>query len=37
MYYHLWGRLAALLQRGNATILTNQVPALPGALIDRLQ
>ena len=31
---HLWGRLAVLLQRGNAAILANRVPALPDALID---
>ena len=31
---HLWGRLGILLQRGNAAILANRVPALPGAIID---
>ena len=31
---HLWGRLAVLLQRGNAAILANRVPALPDALVD---
>ena len=31
---HLWGRLAVLLQRGNAAILANRVPALPDAQID---
>ena len=31
---HLWGRLGVLLQRGNAAILANRVPALPGAIID---
>ena len=31
---HLWGRLGILLQRGNAAILGNRVPALPGAYID---
>ena len=31
---HLWGRLGILLQRGNAAILGNCVPALPGAQID---
>ena len=31
---HLWGRLGILLQRGNAAILANRVPALPGAVID---
>ena len=31
---HLWGRLGILLQRGNAAILGNRVPALPGAQID---
>ena len=33
---HLWGRLGVLLQRGNAAILANRVPALPGAIIDGL-
>ena len=33
---HLWGRLGVLLQRGNAAILANCVPALPGAIIDGL-
>ena len=31
---HLWGRLGILLQRGNAAILGNQVPALPDPQID---
>ena len=31
---HLWGRLGVLLQRGNADILANRVPALPRAIID---
>ena len=31
---HLWGRLGVLLQRGNAAILANRVPALPAAAID---
>ena len=31
---HLWGRLGVLLQRGNAAILANRVPALPRAFID---
>ena len=31
---HLWSRLGILLQRGNAAILGNRVPALPGAHID---
>ena len=31
---HLWGRLGVLLQRGNAAILGNRVPALPAAHID---
>ena len=26
---HLWGRLGILLQRGNAAILGNRIPALP--------
>ena len=31
---HLWGRLGILLQRGNAAILRNGVPALPHPNID---
>ena len=31
---HLWGRLGILLQRGNAAILGNRVPALPDPNID---
>ena len=31
---HLWGRLGILLQRGNAAIIGNRVPALPDAHID---
>ena len=31
---HLWSRMGILLQRGNAAILSNWVPALPGAHID---
>ena len=31
---HLWGRLGVLLQRGNAAILGNRVPAFPEAVID---
>ena len=31
---HLLGRLGILLQRGNAAILGNRVPALPDAHID---
>ena len=31
---HLLGRLGVLLQRGNAAILGNRMPAFPGALID---
>ena len=31
---YLWGRLAVLLQRGNAAILANRVPAQPDASID---
>ena len=31
---HLWGRLAVLIQRGNAAILGNRVPSLPDPLID---
>ena len=33
---HLWGRLGVLLQRGNAAILGNRVPAFPGAIVDGL-
>ena len=29
---HLWGRLGVLLQRGNAALLGNRVPALPGPI-----
>ena len=31
---HLWGRLGILLQRGNAAILGNRVPAFPPPHID---
>ena len=31
---HLWGRLGVLLQRGNAALLGNRVPAPPDAAID---
>ena len=31
---HLWSRLGILLQRGNAAILGNRVPSLPGPQID---
>ena len=31
---HLWGRLGILLQRGNAALLQNRVPAFPGPAID---
>ena len=31
---HLWGRLGVLLQRGNAAILGNRVPAFPEAVVD---
>ena len=31
---HLWRRLGILLQRGNAAILGNRVPALPRAYVD---
>ena len=31
---HLWGRLGVLLQRGNAALLGNRVPALPEARVD---
>ena len=33
---HLWSRLGILLQRGNAAILGNRVPALPGAHVDEI-
>ena len=31
---HIWSRMGILLQRGNAAILGNRIPALPGALSD---
>ena len=31
---HLWSRMGILLQRGNAAILGNRVPAQPGAYVD---
>ena len=31
---HLWGRLGVLLQRGNAALLGNRIPALPEAWVD---
>ena len=31
---HLWSGMGILLQQGNAAILGNRVPALPGAHID---
>ena len=31
---HLWGRLGVLLQRGNAALLGNRVPAAPEPTID---
>ena len=31
---HLWGKLGMLLQRGNAAILANRVPAFPDPAID---
>ena len=31
---HLWGRLAVLLQRGNAAILGNRVPTHPAPQVD---
>ena len=31
---HLWGKLAILLQRGNAAILANRVPEFPAPAID---
>ena len=33
---HLWQRLGVLLQRGNAAMLGNRVPALPDARVDGL-
>ena len=34
---HLWGRLGVLLQRGNAALLGNRVPAPPDATIDGIE
>ena len=34
--HHLWGRLAILLQRGNAAILGNRVPNFPLPQVDGL-
>ena len=34
--HHLWGRLAILLQRGNAAILGNRIPNFPPPQIDGL-
>ena len=31
---HLWGKLAILLQRGNAAMLANRVPEFPAPAID---
>ena len=31
---HLWGKIAILLQRGNAAILANRVPELSAPAID---
>ena len=31
---HFWGRLGILLQRGNAALLSNRVPELPGPIVD---
>ena len=31
---HLWGRLGILLQRGNAVILSNQIPTHPGVNLN---
>ena len=31
---HLWGKLAILLQRGNAVVLANRVPEFPAPAID---
>ena len=31
---HMWGKLAILLQRGNAAILGNRVPDFPAPAID---
>ena len=33
---HLWGKLSLLLQRGNAAILANRVPAFPAPEVDGL-
>ena len=32
-----WGRMATLLQKGNAAILCNRVPCFPDAAVDGLQ
>ena len=34
---HLWGRLGILLQRGNAALMGNRVPAFPDAVIDGIE
>ena len=34
--HHLWGRLAILLQRGNAAILGNRIPNFPPPQVDGL-
>ena len=34
---HSWGRLAMLLQKGNAAILGNRVPTHPNPNIDGLE
>ena len=34
---HLWGRLGILLQRGNAALLGNRVPAYPEPEIDGIE
>ena len=34
---HLWGRLGVLLQRGNAALLGNRVPAPPHPSIDGIE
>jgi hypothetical protein len=37
LFSHSWGRMATLLQKGNAAILTDSVPCFPDAAVDGLQ
>ena len=34
---HLWGRLGIYLQRGNAALLANRIPAFPNPEIDGIE